>query len=57
MIEFPASPPIDAAARRAAEARQNALTKPAQSLGRLEELAAALAGMKADPFPRISRKA
>ncbi len=57
MIEFPAIPPIDAAARRAAEARQNALTKPAQSLGRLEELAAALAGMKADPFPRISRKA
>lgn len=57
MIEFPAIPPIDAAARRAAEARQNALTKPAQSLGRLEELAAALAGMKADPFPHVSRKA
>ena len=57
MIEFPAIPPIDAAARRAAEARQNALTKPAQSLGRLEKLAAALAGMKADPFPHVSRKA
>jgi nicotinate-nucleotide--dimethylbenzimidazole phosphoribosyltransferase len=40
-----AIPPIDADAMERARARQDRLTKPAGSLGRLEELSIALAGM------------
>ena len=40
-----------------AAARQARLTKPAGSLGRLEELSIRLAGMKADPQPTVERKA
>ena len=42
---------------QAARARQDTLTKPRGSLGRLEELSIRLAGMKADPFPSVERKA
>ena len=49
--------PLDEAAMQAARARQNTLTKPRGSLGRLEELSIQLAGMKADPFPSVERKA
>ena len=49
--------PLDDAALRAAQARQDTLTKPRGSLGRLEELSIQLAGMKADPFPSVERKA
>src|SRR5215211_6943152 len=49
--------PLDDAAMRAAQARQDTLTKPGGSLGRLEELSIQLAGMKADPFPSVERKA
>ena len=49
--------PLDEAAMRAARARQDTLTKPRGSLGRLEELSIQLAGMKADPFPSVERKA
>jgi nicotinate-nucleotide--dimethylbenzimidazole phosphoribosyltransferase len=44
-MNTPDIPPLDAAAMHAAGARQDRLTKPAGSLGRLEELATALAGM------------
>jgi NaMN:DMB phosphoribosyltransferase len=37
--------PIDEKARAAARARQDSLTKPPQSLGRLEELSIQLAGI------------
>jgi nicotinate-nucleotide--dimethylbenzimidazole phosphoribosyltransferase len=43
--------PLDETAMRAARARQDTLTKPRGSLGRLEEVSIQLAGMKADPFP------
>jgi nicotinate-nucleotide--dimethylbenzimidazole phosphoribosyltransferase len=49
--------PLDETAMRAAGARQDTLTKPRGSLGRLEELSIQLAGMKADPFPSVERKA
>jgi nicotinate-nucleotide--dimethylbenzimidazole phosphoribosyltransferase len=49
--------PLDETARRAAHLRQDTLTKPRGSLGRLEELSIQLAGMKADPFPGVERKA
>ena len=49
--------PLDEAAMQAARDRQDTLTKPRGSLGRLEELSIQLAGMKADPFPSVERKA
>ena len=49
--------PLDDTAMRAARARQDRLTKPRGSLGRLEELSIRLAGMKAEPFPSVERKA
>ena len=48
--------PLDETAMRAARARQDTLTKPPGSLGRLEELSIQLAGMKADPFPSLEHK-
>ena len=49
--------PLDEAAMRSARLRQDRLTKPRGSLGRLEELSIQLAGMKADLFPSVERKA
>src|SRR5215211_3799195 len=49
--------PLDNAAMQSARARQDRLTKPQGSLGRLEELSIQLAGMKADPLPSVERKA
>lgn len=46
---------IDAAARDAAAARQDVLTKPPGSLGRLEEIALFLAGWQGRERPRIER--
>jgi len=40
-----------------AQARQDMLTKPQGSLGRLEELSIQLAGIQARPLPRIKQKA
>jgi nicotinate-nucleotide--dimethylbenzimidazole phosphoribosyltransferase len=54
---IPTIPPLDESAMRSARARQDRLTKPRGSLGRLEELSIQLAGMKADPFPSVERKA
>src|SRR5689334_6556804 len=49
--------PLDEAAMQAASLRQNTLTKPRGSLGRLEELSIQLAGITANPFPSLERKA
>ncbi|RJP53899.1 MAG: nicotinate-nucleotide--dimethylbenzimidazole phosphoribosyltransferase [Anaerolineaceae bacterium] len=49
--------PLDQAAMRAARGRQNQLTKPAGSLGRLEELSIQLAGIQRKPLPAIKDKA
>ena len=45
--------PPDEGARRAASARQDQLTKPQGSLGRLEALSVQLAGITAQPRPRL----
>ena len=50
-------PPLDEAAMQSARARQDRLTKPRGSLGRLEELSIQLAGMRADPLPSVERRA
>src|SRR5512134_2283332 len=50
-------PPLDETAMQSARTRQDTLTKPRGSLGRLEELSIQLAGIKADPFPSVERKA
>ena len=49
--------PRDAAAMDAARARQDTLTKPPGSLGRLEDLSVMLAGIFGYPTPQIRRKA
>ncbi|TVQ02856.1 MAG: nicotinate-nucleotide--dimethylbenzimidazole phosphoribosyltransferase [Roseinatronobacter sp.] len=48
-------PAADQAARDAALARQNSLTKPPGALGRLEELAIFMAGWQATDRPRIAQ--
>ena len=48
--------PLDEAAMRAAHARQDSLTKPRGSLGRLESLSTQLAGITGDPQPQIRHK-
>ena len=49
--------PLDEKAMAAARARQDTLTKPLGSLGRLEELSVLLAGIFGQPVPKIRRKA
>jgi nicotinate-nucleotide--dimethylbenzimidazole phosphoribosyltransferase len=49
--------PLDAAAMAAAQSRQNQLTKPPGSLGRLEALSVQLAGITAQSTPSVDRKA
>ncbi len=49
--------PRDEKAMAAARARQDTLTKPAGSLGRLEELSIQLAGIQGKPIPQIRHKA
>jgi len=56
-LKFKEIKPLDKASMSAARARQDTLTKPRGSLGKLEELSIRLAGMKADPFPSVERKA
>ncbi len=48
--------PLDKAAMAEAQSRQDALTKPQGSLGRLEELAVQLAGIQGKASPRIVDK-
>ena len=49
--------PLDGSAMAEARARQNLLTKPQGSLGRLEELSIQLAGIQGRPIPQIRHKA
>jgi nicotinate-nucleotide--dimethylbenzimidazole phosphoribosyltransferase len=49
--------PLDQQAMEAARMRQQELTKPAGSLGRLEEIAIQIAGITGQPKPEIKRKA
>src|SRR5579859_3445657 len=49
--------PLDMAAMELARSRQQQLTKPAGSLGRLEDIAIQTAGITGQPVPRIQRKA
>lgn len=48
--------PLDESAIQMARARQDTLTKPRGSLGRLEELSIQLAGITANPLPTMERK-
>ncbi len=52
-----AIPPLDDTAMDAAHRRQNRLTKPPGSLGRLEEIAVAVAGMTGVARPSLARAA
>lgn len=49
--------PLDQAALAQARERQDILTKPASSLGRLEELSVKLAGIQGKAIPQIQQKA
>ena len=49
--------PLDKKAMSEAQARQDCLTKPQGSLGRLEELSVQLAGIQGKPIPQIKGKA
>lgn len=49
--------PLDKGAMEAARTRQQELTKPAGSLGRLEDIAIQIAGITGQPLPKIERKA
>ena len=49
--------PLDEGAMAEARSRQNQLTKPPGSLGRLEELSIQLAGIQGKPIPQIRHKA
>ena len=49
--------PLDVASMTAARDHLDRLTKPPGSLGRLEELTVALAGITGQPFPSIARRA
>ncbi|OYY62491.1 MAG: nicotinate-nucleotide--dimethylbenzimidazole phosphoribosyltransferase [Hydrogenophilales bacterium 28-61-11] len=55
MNPYAAVKPLDETARAAAQARQAQLTKPAGSLGRLEEIAIQLAAMQGTLLPRIQQ--
>jgi nicotinate-nucleotide--dimethylbenzimidazole phosphoribosyltransferase len=48
--------PLDAQAQKAAQERQNTLTKPQGSLGRLEALSVQIAGITGNPRPQIKDK-
>jgi len=48
--------PLDSSAMAAAQSRQNSLTKPHGSLGRLEELSIQLAGIKGTAAPKLEHK-
>lgn len=49
--------PLDSSAMAAAQRRQDSLTKPQNSLGRLEELSIQIAGIKGEAMPKLEHKA
>ncbi len=49
--------PLNIKAMAEARVRQDTLTKPPGSLGRLEELSIQLAGIQGNPIPKIEHKA
>lgn len=55
-MNIPTISPLDTNAMQAARARQDTLTKPQGSLGRLEKLSIQLAGIYAQPIPSIKEK-
>ena len=55
-LSVPLIHPLDQSAIQAARERQNQLTKPAGSLGRLEELSIQLAGITGKNIPTIKDK-
>ncbi len=55
-LQFPTIPDLDASAAAAARQRQDQLTKPTGSLGRLEELSIQLAAMTGKALPSVARK-
>ncbi|NSW51024.1 MAG: nicotinate-nucleotide--dimethylbenzimidazole phosphoribosyltransferase [Anaerolineae bacterium] len=55
-FEAPTIPPFDHHAANDARNRQNALTKPAGSLGRLEEISIQIAGIQGNPRPVVDKK-
>jgi len=57
MLNIPTIPPIDLEAEAAARARQDSLTKPPGSLGRLEALSIQIAGITGAARPSVARKA
>ena len=57
MLTLPTLPPLHAGAQAAARARQDTLTKPPGSLGRLEELSIQLAAITGQVRPSLVRKA
>src|SRR5579859_2640858 len=56
-LTLPTIPPIDQAAAATARARQDSLTKPPGSLGRLEALSIQIAGITGTARPSVARKA
>lgn len=56
MLNIPVIPPLDQAAAQDARERHNQLTKPAGSLGQLEELSIQLAGIQGRSRPSTARK-
>ncbi len=57
MLTLPTIPPLHPGAQSAAHARQETLTKPPGSLGRLEELSIQLAAITGQARPSVARKA
>jgi nicotinate-nucleotide--dimethylbenzimidazole phosphoribosyltransferase len=57
MLSLPSIPSLDLAAQSAARVRQDTLTKPPGSLGRLEELSIQLAAIIGQSQPSVARKA
>lgn len=55
-MNIPSISPLDKVTMQAARERQNRLTKPAGSLGRLEELSIQLAGIQRKALPSIKQK-
>jgi nicotinate-nucleotide--dimethylbenzimidazole phosphoribosyltransferase len=55
-LKLPGIPALDEASMAFSSERLDRLTKPRGSLGRLEELAIRLAGIRSEAFPRIDRK-